>query len=106
MHLFRKAKTNKDGGLVGHLKFSKRTDRYHAEVVKEEKQYSYFPYMAARMLSTRKEFQGIFSSRSDVDEFNPKQIAPTLGMKEVPSTEQLLKAPSRFTMKLKESENK
>lgn len=106
MHLFRKLKTKKDGGLVGHRKFSKRTDKYHAQVVKEEKQYSYFPYMAARMLFTRKEFQGIFSSRSDVDEFNPKQISPTLGMKEAPPTEQLLKAPSRFSMKPKESEDK
>ena len=106
MHLFRKAKTNKDGGLVGHRKFSKRTDRYHAEVVKDEKQYFYLSYMAAGMLSKRKEFQGIFSSRLDVNEFNPKQIAPTLGMKEAPPTEQLLKAPSRFSMKLKESENK
>lgn len=62
--------------------------------------------MAARMLFTRKEFQGIFSSRSDVDEFKPKQISPTLGMKEAPPTEQLLKAPSRFSMKPKESEDK
>jgi len=62
--------------------------------------------MAARMLSTRKNFQVIFSSRSDVDEFNPKQIAPTIGMNEAPPTKQLLKASSRFSMKLKESEDK
>ena len=62
--------------------------------------------MSARMLLVRKGFEGSFSSRSDVDEFNQKQIAPTLGMKEPPPTEELIKAPSRFAMKTKENENK
>lgn len=99
MHLFRKPKQHKDGELVGHRKFSKRTQKFHAEIVKEEKAYAYFPYMVARMLQTRQEFKGSFSGRSDVDEFNPKQIAQTIGMKEPPPTEQLMKAPSRFNMK-------
>jgi len=106
MHLFRKPKVKKDGGAAAHRKFSKRTDRYHAEVVKEDKKYSYFPYMAARMLLTRKEFQGSFSGPLDVDEFDPKQIAPTLGMKEPPPTEELMKGPSRFSMKPKHNEEK
>ena len=99
MHLFRKAKITKDGELHGHRKYSKRTQKYHAEVVKEGKSYEYYPYMVAHMLKVRSEFEEKFSGRSDQDEFDPKQIAPTIGMKEPPPTEELLKAPSRFTMK-------
>ena len=95
-HLFRKPKQSTEGELAGHRKYSKRTQRYHAEVVKEEKAYAYFPYMVARMLDTRRGFEGSFLARSDVDEFNSKQIAPTLAMKASPSTEELMKAPSRF----------
>ena len=98
-HLFRKPKQSQGGELAGHRKYSKRTQRYHAEIVKEDKTYAYFPYMVARMLQTRRAFEGSFSARSDVDEFNPKQIAPTLAMKAPPPTAELLKAPSRFAMK-------
>ena len=36
--------------------------------------------MVPRMLELRKGFEGSFSEKSDVDEFDPKQIAPTLGV--------------------------
>ena len=62
-------------------KFSKRTQRYHVESVKEETSYSYFPFMVARVLKERALFQ-----RND-NVFNPKQIAPTIGMKTTPPTE-------------------
>ena len=57
------------------------------------------------MLDTQRGFQGSFSAKNDVDEFDPKQIAPTLAMKAAPSTEELLKAPSRFSLKPKVNEN-
>lgn len=59
-HLFRKPKQSPGGKLVGHRKHSKRTQRYHAEVVKEEKAYYYFPYMVARMLETWKRIRRQF----------------------------------------------
>ncbi|XP_020616844.1 uncharacterized protein LOC110054824 [Orbicella faveolata] len=104
-HLFRKPKQSKEGDLVGHRKYSKRTQRYHAEVVKKDKAYAYFPYMVARMLHTERGFQGSFSAKNDVVEFDPKQIAPTLAMKATPSTEELMKAPSRFSLKPKVNGN-
>ncbi|XP_020912972.2 uncharacterized protein LOC110250696 [Exaiptasia diaphana] len=96
MHLFRKPKESKQGQILGHRKFSKRTQRFHAEVVKEEKQYKYFPCLAAKMLHVRAKFKGSFSAKADTDEFNPKHIFPTIGMVPAPSTQELLKAPSRF----------
>lgn len=103
-HLFRKPKQSKGGDLVGHRKYSKRTQRYHAEVVRD-KAYAYFPYMVARMLDTCRGFPGSFSAKNDVNEFDPKQIAPTLAMKAPPSTDELMKVPSRFSLKPKVNEN-
>ena len=39
-YLFRKAKAMVDDGQRGHRKYSKRSQKYHAELVKEEKTYS------------------------------------------------------------------
>ena len=96
MHLFRGNKSSADGSERGHRKFSKRTRRYHSEPIKEEKEYSYFPYIMSRMLKERSEFQGSISQQTDDNVFDPKQIAPTLGMKEPPPTKELMKGPSRF----------
>ena len=73
--------------------------------MKEDKAYAYFPYMVVRMRDTRRGFQGSVSAKNDIDEFDPKQIAPTLAMKAPPSTEELMKAPSRFPLKPKVNEN-
>ena len=40
-YLFRKAKAMVDDGQRGHRKYSKRSQKYHAELVKEEKTYRY-----------------------------------------------------------------
>ena len=100
-HLFRKAKSKVDGGQRGHRKYSKRSQKYHAELVKEEKAYSYFPFLIAKMLRMRTQMEGSFNLPSDRNEFDPKQIATTIGMKEPPPTEELLKGPSRFIGKQK-----
>jgi len=42
-----------------------------------------------------------FNLPSDHNEFDPKQIATTIGMKELPPTEELLKGPSHFIGKQK-----
>lgn len=98
-HLSRKEAQRKDGGQRGHRKYSKRSQKYHAEVVKEEKSYSYFPFLICKMLQRRAQMEGSFSQPSDRNDFDPKQIAPTLAMKEPPPTEVLMKGPSRFLKK-------
>lgn len=95
-HLFRKAETKVDGGQRGHRKYSKRFHKYHAELVKDEKTYSYFPFLIAKMLRMRTQMEGSFNLPSDRNEFDPKQIATTTGLKESPPTEELLKGPLRF----------
>ena len=89
----------------GHRKYSKRTQKFHAEVVKKEKSYSYFPFLMGKMLKERCLLEGSFSQPTDDNLFNPKQIAPTIGMKAAPSTEELLKGPSRFAKPRSSSED-
>lgn len=96
MHLSRGQQLNAAGEERGHRKYSKRTQKFHAETVKEEKAYSYFPFLMAKMLKERCLLEGSFSQKTDDNVFNPKQIAPTIGMKAAPSTEELMKGPSRL----------
>ena len=94
MHLSRGHQLNAAGEEHGHRKYSKRTQKFHAETVKEEKTYSYFPFLMAKMLKEHCLLEGSFSQKTDDNVFNPKQITPTIGMKAAPSTEELMKGPS------------
>jgi len=96
MHLSRGQQLNAAGEERGHRKYSKRTQKFHAETVKKEKAYAYFPFLMAKMLKERCLLEGSFSQKTDDNVFDPKQIAPTIGMKAAPSTEELLKGPSRL----------
>ena len=58
------------------------------------------PYMVIRMLEVRRGFQGSFSAKLGVDEFDPKQIAPTIAPPPLVNRK-LMKAPSRFLVKTK-----
>ena len=102
MHLSRKSKLTNAGKEQGHRKYSKRSQKFHAEIVKEKKSFSYFPFLVAKMLHRRSTYKGSFTLPFDrMNEFDPKQIAPTIGMKEPPSTEELMAGPSRFQKKVK-----
>ena len=97
-HLFRKSKQSPEGDLVGHREYSKRTQRYHAEIVKEERGYAYFPFMVSRMLDAPEDLKA-------VSQLGQMLTSSTLAMKAPPSTEDLMKAPSRFLLKPKDNEN-
>ena len=49
MHMSRGILVDVAGELQAHQKYSKRTQKFHPEIVQEEKKYSYFPFMMARM---------------------------------------------------------
>ncbi|KAJ7380581.1 hypothetical protein OS493_009048 [Desmophyllum pertusum] len=96
---FEKPVQRKDGGQRGHRKYSKRSQKYHAEVVREEKSFSYFPFLICKMLQSHSQMEGSFSQPSDRNKFDPKQIALTLAMKEPPPTEVLMKGPAIMVYK-------
>lgn len=85
--LSRKEAQQKNGGQRGCQKYSKETS------------YSYFPFLICKMLQRRAQMEGSFSQPSDRNDFDPKQIAPTLATKEPPPTEVLMKGPSWFLKK-------
>lgn len=101
MHLFRQLKKNKDGEYREHRKYSKRTKRYHAQSVKEDKQYKYHSYLVCKMLQERRDFIGCANQKIDDNVFHPKHIHRNLGMKDAPPTKELVKGPSRFNVKPK-----
>ena len=82
---------------IDHNMHLSRGNQTNAEVLKEEKSYSYFPFLMAKMLKERCLLRGSFSQSTDDNVFDPKQIAPTIGMKAAPPTEELLKGPSRLS---------
>ena len=57
-----------------------------------------------RMLKERWVFAGVISQPIDDNLYNPKQIAPTLGMKEPPPNKVLLKGPTRFLKRSSEAQ--
>ena len=97
-HLFRKSKQSLEGDLVGHRENSKRTQQYHAEIVKEERGYAYFPFKVSRMLDAPEDLKA-------VSQLGQMLTSSTLAMKAPPSTEDLMNAPSRFLLKPKDNEN-
>ncbi|PFX15418.1 hypothetical protein AWC38_SpisGene20363 [Stylophora pistillata] len=88
---FRGQQLNAAGEERGHRKYSKCTQKFHEETVKEEKGYSYFPFPMAKMFKEHCLLMGSFSQKTDHNVFNPKQIAPTIAMKATPSAEKLMK---------------
>ena len=103
-HLFRKPKKNKEGDLVGHRKYSKRTT-ISCRGCERGQGLCLFPLHGCKDAGHVQRVSRQFSAKNDIDEFDPKQIAPTLALKAPPSTEELMKAPSRFSFQPKVSEN-
>lgn len=58
-----------------------------------------FPFLICKMLQRCSEMEGSFSQPLDRNKFDPKQIAPTLAMKEPPPTEVLMKGPAIMVYK-------
>lgn len=71
MHLPRGQKLNAAGEERGHRKYSKRTQKFHAKTVKEEKAYSYFPFLMAKMLKEHCLLEGTFSRKRKHTRISP-----------------------------------
>ena len=61
MCLSRGQQMNAVGEERGSRTYSKHTQKFHAETVKEEKVYSYFPFLMAKMLKECCLLEGSFS---------------------------------------------
>ena len=91
-HLFRKE-------IEGRYKklYSKRSVNWRVEAVKEDKSYSYWPRLITEILCKRAEDPETTARQVIVSPTNPQHLAPTIAMRESPTTEDLVAARlSRF----------
>jgi len=91
-HLFRKKIDGKFKKL-----YSKWSGNWRAETVKEDNSYSYWPPLIAEILCKRAEDLETATRHVTVSPTNPQNLAPTIAMRESPTTEDLVAARlSRF----------
>ena len=84
-HLFRK---EIEGGYK--KLYSKRSGNWRVEAVKEEKSYSYWSSLMAEILQKRAEDPETSTRHAVVLPTNPQHLAPTIAMRESPTTEELV----------------
>ena len=85
-HLNRRQAINQQGDSVYSRRWSKRAKRWKVVLVKEKKNYSYFPLLCANVLKAL----GSGSSQPMIYENDPKNIAPTIAALPPPPTSQLV----------------
>ena len=84
-HLFRK---EIEGGYK--KLYSKRSGNWRVEAVKEEKSYSYWSSLMAEINQKRAEDPETSTRHVVVSPTNPQHLAPTIAMRESPTTEELV----------------
>ena len=72
-------------------KYSKRTKMWHAQPKKVEKDYRYWPIIMANILKGRHDDKGSVRRKLERPATHPKNLAPTIGMRQPVPTEDLVK---------------
>lgn len=104
MHVFRPHDTTRDGSFKYARKYSKRTKKWHAEPVKVPKEYKYWPFLLAQILRLRHSDNKSVRRVVQRPSFHPKNLAPTIAMKQPTETAELVKFRlARYGLKEKKS---
>ena len=97
-HLHRKALLSKDGKLKYNKVFSKRSNNWRISFVKEEKSYDYWATITCKVLQKRKDDKGSILRSVPIPVDHPKNIAPSIALKPIPKTSDLVEqTKSRFS---------
>ena len=91
MHVFRPHATTREWKLKDARKYSKRTKKWHAEPVKAPKDYKYWPFLLSQILNLRHEDKGSVRRHVQRPINHPKNLAPTISMKQPTQTAELVK---------------
>ena len=91
MHLFRPQATTSNGTLKFARKYSKRTKKWHAEPVKKPKEYTYIPHLMSQVLRCRYSDPQTVTRLMPRPASHPKNLAPTIAMKQPTATAELVK---------------
>lgn len=99
-HTFRKPAFTKSGKQKFNKVYSKRSKIWKVEIIKEDKQYKYWPILANGILDRREKDEQSVHRKIKIPENHPKNIAKSIALKPVPKTSDLVKQSlSRFVSK-------
>ena len=84
MHLMRPQAKSKDGSYLYKKKYSRRSRKYHAEPVKDKKEYLYIPSLLAAILHNRVEKKDTVKKQVVRRSNDPKHISPTIDSQNPP----------------------
>ena len=86
------------GDLKYHKVYSKRSKNWSAQVTKTDETYDFWPLLVSRILKKRVADQETVLRKVITPADHPKNIAPTIAMKPVPKTSDLVqKSLSRYS---------
>ena len=100
-HAFRKPALTKSGKPKFNKVYSKRSKNWRVQPVKETKEYKYWPALAIRIMQKRLSDKETILRKVEIAQSHPKNIAPSIAGKPVPSTSDLARQSlSRFATPL------
>jgi len=85
-HLFRDDMKDLTGQVRYKKQYSKRSRNWKVEPPKEPKRYPHWPLLAAKILERSAKDKQSIVRPGTLPASHPKQLAPTIAMKEAPST--------------------
>ena len=98
-HAFRKPAFTKGGKAKKNKIYSKRSKNWQITRVKEPKTYNFWPTIVTRILKKRVDDEDSILKKVEVSNNHPKKIAPSIALKPVPKTSDLVaQSLSRFVL--------
>lgn len=94
--------TNKSGHEVTTRKYSQWTQQWDLRTVKQDKGYDYIPLLIARIFRALIGDTDLVTRNISLNASDPRLLAPTIAAKPPPSSKELLKRRSRFSLPSKE----
>ncbi len=88
--MFRGQATTNDGKLKFSKRFSKRSKKWHAEPVKQDKTFPHIPYVMAKVLQARKNDGQSIARQVPLPANHLRLISPTIALRASPALDELV----------------
>ena len=97
-NLNRKPSLSSTGDLKYQKVYSKRSKNWRVQVVKEDKTFDFWPTLVSRIMKKRVADEKTILQKTELTSDHPKNIAPSIAMKPIPKTSDLVQSSlSRFS---------
>jgi len=97
-HLGLSSATNKRGNEITPRKYNQRTQQWDLRTVKQNKGYEWIPLLVARIFCNRMLDNDLVTRNVSLNASDPRLVAPTIAAKAPPSSKELIKRKSRFSL--------